>query len=165
MKLRHATLICICALMLCATLHATAQVVNIRDASLRTALAEHLGKEEGAQITSEELATLTEFHADDLGISDLTGLEFAVNLVRIELRHNAISDLAPFASLVALANIKTARQPDIRHLSTRATCQRCVARAGGEQYNRRISPHPFGQSWTGLGWITIQCPTWHLSQG
>ena len=106
MKLRHATLICICALMLCATLHATAQVVNIPDASLRTALAEHLGKEEGAQITREELATLTEFHADDLGISDLTGLEFAVNLVRIELRHNAIADLAPFASLVALDNIK-----------------------------------------------------------
>ena len=106
MKLRHATLICICALMLCATLHATAQVVNIPDASLRTALAEPLGKEEGAQITREELATLTEFHADDLGISDLTGLEFAVNLVRIELRHNEISDLAPFASLVALDNIK-----------------------------------------------------------
>ena len=106
MKLRHATLIFVCALMLCATLHATAQVVNIPDASLRTALAEHLGKEEGAQITREELATLTEFHADDLGISDLTGLEFAVNLVRIELRHNAIADLAPFASLVALANIK-----------------------------------------------------------
>ncbi len=106
MKLRHATLIFVCALMLCATLHATAQVVNIRDASLRTALAEHLGKEEGAQITREELATLTEFHADDRGISDLAGLEFAVNLVRIELRHNAISDLAPFASLVALDNIK-----------------------------------------------------------
>ncbi len=106
MKLRHATLICICALMLCATLHATAQVVNIPDASLRTALAEHLGKEEGAQITREELATLTEFHADDRGIRDLTGLEFAVNLEGIELRHNAISDLAPFASLVALDNIK-----------------------------------------------------------
>ena len=106
MKLRHATLIFICALTLCATLHATAQVVNIPDANLRTALAEHLGKEEGAQITREELATLTEFHADDRGIRDLTGLEFAVNLVRIELRHNAISNLAPMAGLGALDNIK-----------------------------------------------------------
>ena len=106
MKLRHATLIFICALTLCATLHATAQVVNIPDANLRTALAEHLGKEEGAQITREELATLTEFHADDRGIRDLTGLEFAVNLVRIELRHNAIADLGPMAGLGALDNIK-----------------------------------------------------------
>ena len=106
MKLRHATLIFICALTLCATLHATAQVVNIPDANLRTALAEHLGKEEGAQITREELATLTEFHADDRGIRDLTGLEFAVNLVRIELRHNAISNLGPMAGLGALDNIK-----------------------------------------------------------
>ena len=106
MKLHHATLIFICAFMLCATLHATAQVVNIPDANLRAALTEHLGKAEGAQITQAELATLTEFHADDRGIRNLTGLEFAVNLVRIELRHNAIANLAPFASLVALDNIK-----------------------------------------------------------
>ena len=151
MKLRHATLICICALMLCATLHATAQVVNIPDASLRTALAEHLGKEEGAQITREELATLTEFHADDRGIRDLTGLEFAVNLVRIELRHNAISDLAPFASLVALDNIKL-RGNNISDISPLAQLVN-VEWLGLEENNitDRISAHPFGK--VGRGWV------------
>ncbi len=106
MRLRHTTLIFISALMLCATLQTSAQVVNIPDLNLRAALAEHLGKEEGAQITRAEMATLTEFRADGREIRLLTGLEAAVNLVRIELRHNAISSLAPMANLVALDNIK-----------------------------------------------------------
>ena len=86
--------------------HTTAQVVNIPDANLRTAIAAHLGKEEGAQITRADMERLHHLNAERRDIRTLTGLEFAVNLERLELRHNAIANLAPLAGLVALDNIK-----------------------------------------------------------
>ena len=95
-----------CAMVLWMPPHAEAQVVNIPDANLRAAIAAHLDKEEGAQITREDMARLHRFHADGRKIRDLTGLEFAVNLERLELRRNAISDLGPLAGLFALDNIK-----------------------------------------------------------
>ena len=52
------------------------------------------------------MKTLTRFFADNKGIRDLTGLEYATNLERIELRRNAISDLTPLAGLIKLNNIK-----------------------------------------------------------
>ena len=44
--------------------------------------------------------------ADEQGIGDLSGLEFATNLERIEFRRNAISDLTPLKDLTRLNNIK-----------------------------------------------------------
>ena len=76
------------------------------DANLRVAIAETLGKAPGSTITEADMQRLRHLHADDKGISDLTGLEFATNLERIELRRNAISDLTPIAGLTRLNNIK-----------------------------------------------------------
>ncbi len=111
MQVPKVTRVFLCALIWCATVlvmppHTTAQVVNIPDANLRAAIEGHLGKEEGAQITREEMATLHRFRADGRKIGSLTGLEFAVNLERLELRRNLITDIAPLAGLVALDNIK-----------------------------------------------------------
>ena len=77
----------------------------IPDSNLRAAIAEKLGKAPDS-ITETDLARLTELVADERGIRDLTGLEHAVRLERIELRHNLISDLSPLAGLVRLNNIK-----------------------------------------------------------
>ena len=77
----------------------------IPDVNLRSAVAERLGKAP-ASITKEDLARLREIVADERGIRDLRGLEHAINLERIELRHNAISDLSPLANLTRLNNIK-----------------------------------------------------------
>ena len=80
--------------------------VSIPDANLRAVIEELLGKASGAPITTEEMARVTRVIADESGISDLTGLEHAIRLERIEFRHNAISDLSALAELTQLNNIK-----------------------------------------------------------
>ena len=78
--------------------------VAIPDPHLRAAIAEALGKENAAivSITAEEIATLEHLVANDRGIRDLTGLEFAKNLKYLELRSNSISDLSPLTGLTKL---------------------------------------------------------------
>ena len=78
----------------------------IPDANLHAVIAEALGKPPGSAITEAEIARLTRLDADEMGISDLTGLEYATRLERIEFRHNSISDLSPLAGLIRLNNIK-----------------------------------------------------------
>ena len=78
----------------------------VPDVNLRAAIAETLGKPFGALLKTEDLARLTRLVADEQGISDLRGLEYAERLERIELRHNAIADLSPLAGLTSLDNIK-----------------------------------------------------------
>ena len=78
----------------------------VPDVNLRAAIAEALGKPSGASLETEDIARLTRLEADEKGISDLTGLEYATRLERIELRRNAISDLSPLTDLVRLNNIK-----------------------------------------------------------
>jgi ELWxxDGT repeat protein len=81
-------------------------VVTIPDANLRLAVARALGlpittSPTGASLVQEpilasDLATLTELDADGRNITDLTGLEFATNLRRLNLAGNAaLRDLAP----------------------------------------------------------------------
>ena len=104
-------------LLMCLTLPltATAQVVDIPDANLRAAIESALGKASGAPITVAEMATLAEFEAENAAINDLTGLEFAANLERLELGHkrvgntdvnsNSISDISPLAGLTNLERL------------------------------------------------------------
>ena len=80
--------------------------VYIPDTNLRAAITETLGKAPNAPITDEDMKKMTTLFADGKGIQDLTGLEYATNLERIELRRNAISDLTPLAGLIKLNNIK-----------------------------------------------------------
>ncbi len=81
-------------------------VAYIPDTNLLTAIAAALGKPNASTITITEMETLTHLFADDAGIRDLTGLEKATKLQRIELRRNAITDLTPLADLIRLNNIK-----------------------------------------------------------
>ena len=78
----------------------------IPDVNLHAVIAEHLGKAADAEITAAEMLTLRHIIADNREIRDLTGLEFATQLERIELRHNMITDLSPLAGLTQLNNIK-----------------------------------------------------------
>ena len=81
-------------------------VAYIPDANLLAAIANALGKPNASTITITEMETLTQLIADDAGIRDLTGLEKATKLQRIELRRNAITDLTPLTELIRLNNIK-----------------------------------------------------------
>ena len=101
--------------------------VDIPDANLRAVIENSLGKARNASITRAEMATLTRLEAPNSNISDLTGLEFATNLTRLDLgaervyrrevrnhlqgfvrrresgaNSNAISDLSPLSALIKL---------------------------------------------------------------
>ena len=73
--------------------------VNIPDANLRVLLEIALDKPDGAAITAADMATLTNLSAKGAKIHDLTGLEFAVNLIDLSLRENQFSDLSPLAGI------------------------------------------------------------------
>ena len=74
----------------------------IPDRNLRAAIEEGLGKATGAQIIQAEMATLTRLEASSESISDLTGIEAAVNLTRLDLRDNDISNVTPLSGLTRL---------------------------------------------------------------
>ncbi len=81
-------------------------IVLIPDSNLRDTIERQLGKNPGDAITPADMERLNRIEADENGIQDLTGLEYATNLERIEFRHNAISDLTPLTNLTELENIK-----------------------------------------------------------
>ncbi len=87
----------------------------IPDARLRAAVAGALGKSGKTPITVDEMASLTRLDAPNSGIRDLTGLEFATSLTRLNLgtdkvdgeyaNSNDISDLTPLAGLNNLTRL------------------------------------------------------------
>ena len=93
----------------------TAVVVDIPDPNLRAAVETALSKTEGDSITSSEMETLTRLEAQNANISDLTGLEHAINLKALSLggrdvdgryvNSNSVSDLSPLAGLIHLESL------------------------------------------------------------
>ena len=84
-------------------------VVRIPDPNLRGAIAEALGKSPNDPITVEEMERLKRLDAPNRGIHDLTGIQFAVNLERLLLSVNPITDLSPIAGLISLKNLRFGR--------------------------------------------------------
>ena len=84
--------------------------VNIPDANLRELLEWELGKNAGDPINHLEMASIVSsfWGLNRLSnfISDLTGLEYCVNLTHLDLRHNQyISDLSPLSNLTKLTHL------------------------------------------------------------
>ena len=79
-----------------------AQVVDIPDPGLRAAIAGALNKAPGETITRAEMETLVELSATSRDITDLRGIEFAINLTELDLYSNTISDISPLANLTNL---------------------------------------------------------------
>ena len=84
---------------------APSPVVAIPDANLRTAIESALNKDSGAPITEAEMATLDSLAASDAEITDLTGLEYAVNLTYLSLNDNDITDVSALAKLTSLTQL------------------------------------------------------------
>jgi len=78
--------------------------VVIPDPALETAIRDELGIPSGP-ITDTDLAVLTSLDAYNKGITDLTGLEYCLNLVDLELRSNNISDISPLSGLTNLEDL------------------------------------------------------------
>ena len=89
--------------------------VEIPDPNLRAAIENALGKNAGEPITAVEMAILTELEAQNANISDLTGLEHATNLTRLNLgvewiegraiNNNSVSNLSPLSGLTNLTGL------------------------------------------------------------
>ena len=101
------------ALMLCLSLvggtyvtadAATDVVVTFPDPNLEEAIREAIGKPTG-DIYESDLQGLAQLDASDRDISDLTGLEYCVNLTHLHLYFNQISDISPLAGLTNLTAI------------------------------------------------------------
>ena len=77
-----------------------------RDAALRGAVEEALGKSPGDSISADEMAGLNNLQATNLGIRDLTGLELATGLTALNLHRNEVTDLSPLAGLTNLEHVE-----------------------------------------------------------
>ena len=80
----------------------SAQEEWMPDANLRQAVRESLELPDDVLLTQLEMKRLTGLDATDSQITDLTGLESAMNLTWIRLGVNEIRDLSPLAKLVHL---------------------------------------------------------------
>ena len=87
-------------------------IVDIPDANLRAVIADSLGKASGASISRREIASVTVLEVPNSNIRDLTGLEFATRLTRLNLdmeglsNSNRIYDLSPLSSLTNLTSLE-----------------------------------------------------------
>ena len=87
---------------------AAAQVVEIPDPNLREAIQQALELPAGTPITRqdmEKLEYLDNEKTEKMGITDLTGLEYATNLNAIPLNQNEITDLTPLSNLIQLESL------------------------------------------------------------
>ena len=86
--------------------------VNILDRNLRAKIEDALGKAPGATITTVDMANLTMLlDAESANITDLTGLETAINLTWLEIWGNSISDISPLANLTNLTHLWLSDNP------------------------------------------------------
>jgi internalin A len=79
-------------------------VVDIPDANLEAAIRETLGIPTDP-LTNVDMASLTLFSAPEKGITDLSGLEYCVNLTNLYLGDNDISDISPLSGLTNLMTL------------------------------------------------------------
>lgn len=79
------------------------QVVNMPDATLRAVVNANLGHGAMDAINVGQLQQLTSLNASNLGIKDLTGLQYATNLQTLDVSNNQINSFAPVAGLTNTA--------------------------------------------------------------
>ena len=78
------------------------RLIDIPDPNLRALLEERLGTKAIRPLT---MATLKTLNAKEKNISDLTGLQFAVNLEELNISGNPISDFSPLSGCVNLVRL------------------------------------------------------------
>ncbi len=81
------------------------EVVSVSDLILKQAINVSLDRPSDADITVGDMQSLKSLTCTDCGLSDLTGLEYATNLVQLDLHENYISDLTPLNGLTKLETV------------------------------------------------------------
>jgi len=79
--------------------------IHFPDAYLQAAVESVLGFAADTPVLPSHMESLTYFAADGLGIADLTGLEYAVNLNVLNVENNDLSDLSAVAGMTQLEEL------------------------------------------------------------
>ena len=99
---------------------ASAQIADIPDPNLREAIREKLELPANTPITQQEMLRLTHLQVESPNLSNLTGLEHAINLEDLFLGNvGMVSDLDPISNLTSLRNLNVGGNQisDIRPLA------------------------------------------------
>ncbi|AFG36183.1 CotH kinase family protein [Spirochaeta africana] len=91
--------------------------VEFGDPQLYQAVVDTLGIQSGVPVFPDDMADLESLRARSAGITSLAGLETAVNLRELDLRDNAVRDLAPLAELVQLEWLSLRENPGLQSLT------------------------------------------------
>lgn len=75
------------------------------DKDLETIIRNTLDKPSGEKISSVDLAKLKKLSIKNSGVSDLTGLEYCINLTSLEIREALVTDITPLSSLTNLTHL------------------------------------------------------------
>ncbi|WP_428909834.1 leucine-rich repeat domain-containing protein [Niallia sp. Krafla_26] len=94
------------------------EAVSFVDGSLEKAIRDQLHIS-GRDITTGDMKKITDLYANEYGIKDLSGIEYAVNLDTLYVGYNDITDLSPLANLTNLEYLSLwdNKINDITHLS------------------------------------------------
>ena len=84
---------------------ATAEVVDIPDPNLATAVRERFGLPPNAPITAQHMKRMRGLDAGSRQIKDITGLQHAKELEVLWLGDNQISDVSPLSGLTRLKTL------------------------------------------------------------
>ncbi len=85
-------------------------VVNVPDENLKKQINKKLGHAETADITQADMESLDELYLED--IENLTGLEYAINLKRLDVSSDKLEDLKPISGLTNLEAISIGSTSD-----------------------------------------------------
>ena len=77
------------------------------DANLRTAMRKKLNITDDTELTQARMTGFSNLTVNNKQVNDITGLEYATNLKKLDLRKNRISDVTPLAGLTKLTELKT----------------------------------------------------------
>ena len=79
------------------------EVIHIPDKNLKEAIREEIGVPDTIQLKSQHLKMLTLLMVNDKAITNITGLEYATNLQRLDLGDNSeLNDIRPISNLTKL---------------------------------------------------------------
>ena len=84
----------------------SAEVLHIPDANLERVLREAMQLDSNDHITVQHTAELRALNAQNQGIKELSGLEYASNLTELRLGENPITDISPLAHLTQLTLLR-----------------------------------------------------------
>ncbi len=86
---------------------APTDVVYIPDENLKKSLNYALGRYTAEDITEEDMAKITSLDARNENISDITGIEYLVNVRSLMLSNNNITDISPISNLASYSKLTT----------------------------------------------------------